>query len=75
MDDNAELKRDVKTLLIEMAEVKLLVETAAERCPYQKLIYKSANNTRRLGILEKAVYGGGALATLVGAGLLIVGAL
>jgi len=75
MDDNKELKADVKTLLAEMAEIKSLVETAADRCPYRELIAKSANNARRLGILEKAVYGGGALATLVGAGILIAGTL
>ena len=78
MDNNAQLKEvraDVKKLLEEMAEIKSLVETSAERCPYRELIAKSANNTRRLSILEKAVYGGGALATVVGAGILIAGAM
>ena len=78
MADNAQLKEvqdDVKTLLGQMAVLTELVEKAGELCPYRELIAKSANNTRRLGILEKAVYGGGALATVVGAGILIARAL
>jgi len=65
MDEIKELRADVKTLLEAVAELKTLTETAAERCPYRELIAKSANNARRLGLLEKVVYGGTLLTIFV----------
>jgi len=73
MDDIAELKKDVKALLVQVAAIQSLIETEAERCPYRELIAKSANNTRRLGLLEKFVYGGGSLGIIAAAVLKAMG--
>jgi len=75
MDDIKELKADVKKLLIEVAEIKTLTETAAERCPYRELIFQSATTARRLSILEKFVYGGAALGTVITVVLKAIGVL
>lgn len=76
MDDNEQLREvrgDVKMLLTKVAVIQEAVEKAGELCPYRELIAKSANNSQRLGVLEKVVYGGTLLTIFVSVLLKIVG--
>ena len=51
----ADLHELEKTVAHEMGEIKSLLATEAQRCPYREGISKAANNGLRLQELEKVV--------------------